>query len=191
MKLVDVIRKARKTYRDSMNKIEAIRVIREARPGRDLFAAKTFWEWIDTKAELSATELAHQWCEQHWGEREFCGCTVAQAVSQSSAAGARAPSATADSEAIAKKGRDNDTAKPQPSGSALIEANKDRCPCGRKPCADEFHAKFAALVRKHGNSRAVELTRIASGIKAPENEEQARFVEAQPGYKPFYKELQQ
>ena len=78
-----------------------------------------------------------------------------------------------------------------PRVSELVRVNKDRCPCGRKPCADEFHANFAALIRKHGMSRAVELIHISMGLKEPENEEQARIVEALPGYKPFYKEQQQ
>jgi hypothetical protein len=78
-----------------------------------------------------------------------------------------------------------------PSVSELVRVNKHRCLCGRKPCTDEFHANLAALIRKHGSTRAVELVWIASGVMAPENEEQARFVEAQPGYRPFYKEQQQ
>jgi hypothetical protein len=51
--------------------------------------------------------------------------------------------------------------KPQPSASGLIEANKHRCPCGRKPCTDEFHANLAALIRKHGSARAVEFIYIS------------------------------
>jgi hypothetical protein len=71
------------------------------------------------------------------------------------------------------------------------EANRLPCPCGNESCADEFHANLAALIRKHGMLRAVELIYISMGLKEPENEEQARMVEAQPGYRPLYKELEQ
>jgi hypothetical protein len=75
MKVLDIIRKARKTFRDSMNKIEVIRVIREARPDIDLKGAKDFWEWIERNGDgLSAPRLACHWCVEHWQDNEICGC---------------------------------------------------------------------------------------------------------------------
>ncbi len=198
MNLVNVIRKARKIYRDENNPIETIRSIRTT-TGVGLKAAKDFWDWMGKFNGMSATRLAEWWCKDHWCPIGNCGCAVKKELAEANATGAGTSGVTKPvfddglPEPIPPKHRAKATAKPkpEPSASALIEANKDRCPCRQKPCTDEFHANLSALIRKYGSTRAVELVWIAAGVKAPENEEQARFVEAQPGYKPFYKEQEQ
>ena len=192
MRLLAVIRNVRKTYRDTMNTIEAIKSIRIARPDVGLKGAKDFWNWIDAYDYIPATTLVGLWCEGHWCERRNCGCAAS-----TNAAGASSGSKPAFEDAVSdpippeRRAKATAEPKPQPNASALIEQNRDRCPCGAKPCTDEFHANLSALIREYGSTRAVEIVWIAAGVKAPENEEQARFVEAQPGYKPFYKEQQQ
>lgn len=76
MKLLDVIRNARKKYRDTMNKNEAIKSIRMARPDVGLKGAKDFWDWIDAYDYIPATTLVGLWCEEHWCERRNRGCAV-------------------------------------------------------------------------------------------------------------------
>jgi hypothetical protein len=194
LKLRDVIRKARKTHRDTMNKIEAIKSIRMARPDVGLKGAKDFWDWIDAYDYIPATTLVGLWCEGHWCEPRNCGCAASPSAAGAGAVGGSKPVLeNASSEHAPSERRTKLTVPSQPGASApaLIEANKDRCPCGRKPCMDEFHAHLAALIRKYGSTRAVELVWIASGVVAPENEEQERYVESLPGYKRLYKEQQQ
>jgi hypothetical protein len=73
--LVSVIHKARKVYRETFNKIEAIKVIRMARPDVGVKGAKDFWDWIDANGDgLSAPKLAGHWCEEHWQDNEICRC---------------------------------------------------------------------------------------------------------------------
>jgi hypothetical protein len=185
MNLVNVIRKARKIFRDENNPIEAIKSIRTT-TGVGLKAAKDFWDWMDANGDgLSAPKLAGHWCEEHWQDNENCGCP---SVGITHAASAGAEKIMPDLEEFSPSPKP--VAAP-PSVSDLIRANRDRCPCGRKPCTDGFHANLAALIRKHGTSRAVELIHIWMGLKEPEDEEQARMVETQPGYRPIYREQQQ
>jgi hypothetical protein len=187
MKLSDVIRQARKEYRTSMDKIKAIALVRKI-TGRDLKEAKDFYEWMDANGEgMSAPKLAGHWCEEHWQDNEICGCPSVGITHVASAA-VGGVKIMPDLEEFSP------SPKPLaalPGVSKLVRANKDRCPCGRKPCTDEFHANFAALIRKYGSMRAVELVWIASGVMAPENEEQKRYVESLPGYRPIYREQQQ
>lgn len=197
MRLVDVIRKARKTYRDTGNDNQAIFEVRTARPDVGLEGAQSFWAWIRTLKDIFASELSKWWCEKHWQPVGKCEiqqyvCAKPWGTSQTNAATA---GATGGTKPVFDEGVLSDSVTPEfcdkVTATSNIEQNKDRCPCGRKPCTDEFHANLAALIRKHGNSRTVELIYISMGLKEPENEEQARMVEAQPGYKPFYKEQQQ
>ena len=184
MKLSDVIRQTRREYRTSMDKIKAVMLVRKM-TGRGLKEAKDFYDWMDANGDgLSAPKLAGLWCEEHWQDNEICSCPPVGTTHTASAA-AGAEKIMPDLEKFSPSTKA--PAKP-PSVSEVVRANKDRCPCGQKPCTDEFHANLSALIREHGTSRAVELIWIGVGIKAPANEEQARFVEAQPGYKPFYKE---
>ena len=201
MKLVDVIRKVRKEYYASRDKIAAVKLVRKL-TGQGLRESKDFFDWIHANGEgLSAPRLAGHWCEEHWQDNEICGCPSVEIADQQEQALAASTGASGGTnplvedalpEPIPLEQRAKPTArpKPHPTALALIEANKDRCPCGYKPCTDEFHANLSALIRKHGTSRAVELVWIAAGLKAPGDEEQTRFAETQPGYEPFYKEQQ-
>jgi hypothetical protein len=74
MKLVEVIRKTQKEYRTSMNKIEAVMLVRKL-TGRGLKEAKDFFDWMDANGDgLSAPRLAGHWCVEHWQDNESCGC---------------------------------------------------------------------------------------------------------------------
>jgi hypothetical protein len=74
MKLVEVIRKTQREYRTSMNKIEAVVLVRKL-TGRGLKEAKDFFDWIHANGDgLSAPQLAGHWCEEHWQDNENCGC---------------------------------------------------------------------------------------------------------------------
>ncbi|MGC2730170.1 MAG: hypothetical protein WA254_13305, partial [Candidatus Sulfotelmatobacter sp.] len=96
MNLVNVIRKARKIFRDENNPIEAIKSIRTT-TGLGLKAAKDFWDWMDANGDgLSAPKLAGHWCEEHWQDNEICGCPEGVEVvadEQALTAGAGASSA--------------------------------------------------------------------------------------------------
>jgi len=185
MKLLDVIRRARKRYRATGNENEAVMAIRMSYPDRSLKDAKDFWDWMKHFETFSATELAKWWCDNHWCQLGRCKCNI----EQNNAAGA---SASAGSKRDFQSGLcEQAIPSPLPSALSSIEANKCLCICGTKSCTDEFHANLTVLVRKHGVSRAVELMYIWMGLNAPENEEQAQMVEAQPGYRPLYQELPQ
>lgn len=82
MKIVDIIRKVRTEYRTSMNKIEAVMLIRKL-TGRGLKEAKDFFDWIDANGDgLSAPKLAGHWCEEHWQDNEICGCPSLEIVQE-------------------------------------------------------------------------------------------------------------
>ncbi len=189
MNLVNVIRKVRKIYRDQNNPIEAIKSIRTI-TGVGLKAAKDFWDWMGHFNGMSATKLAEWWCQHHWCPIGTCGCAVGKQLAEASATGTAASNPATLNEA-------REEALSEPISDELrktlkpAEASKLPCPCGRKPCTDGFHANLAALIRKHGTSRAVELIHIWMGLKEPEDEAQARSVESQPEYRPIYREQQQ
>jgi len=91
MNLVNVIRKARKIYRDDNNPIEAIMSIRTT-TGVGLKAAKDFWDWMGYFNDMSATKLAEWWCKDHWRPIGNCGCAVKKELAETNAAGAGASS---------------------------------------------------------------------------------------------------
>jgi hypothetical protein len=65
MNLVNVIRKARKIFRDENNPIDAIKSIRTT-TGVGLKAAKDFWDWMGYFNNFPATKLSEWWCAEHW-----------------------------------------------------------------------------------------------------------------------------
>ena len=165
MKLVEVIRKARKEYRDSMNKIEAIKLVRKL-TGRGLKEAKDFFDWIDANGDgLSAPKLAGYWCEEHWQDNEICGCpegveVVADEQEQTLTAGAGASSG----EPVPPNRRAMGTTFPAPvpvlsesdfapSGlptmAAMIRLNV-KCGCGVRNCKNEYHALATYLNKTPG-----------------------------------------
>ena len=138
MKVLDIIRKARKTCRDSMNKIETIRVIREARPDVGLKGAKDFWEWIDLNGDgLSAPRLAGHWCEEHWQDNEICGCpmlTVEQEKPEVEVAAKTNRSSPSRQEPEPELSDAENVPDPQQQVQAF------NCKCGDRQCRNEWHS---------------------------------------------------
>ena len=153
--IVSLIRIVRKTYKTTMNKIEAIRAIREFDPTNiDLKMAKNFFDWMDANGDgLSAPKLAGHWCEEHWQDNEICGCPEGVEVvadEQALTAGAGASGG----EPVSPNRRAMGTTFPAPvpvlsesdfapSGlptmAAMIRLNV-KCGCGVPNCKNEYHA---------------------------------------------------
>jgi hypothetical protein len=165
MNLVNVIRKARKIFRDENNSIEAIKSIRTT-TGVGLKAAKDFWDWMDANGDgLSAPALAGHWCEEHWQDNENCGCpegveVVADEQEQALKAGAGASGG----EPVSPNRRALGTTLPAPvpvlsesdfapSGlptmAAMIRLNV-KCGCGLPNCKNEYHALATYLNKTPG-----------------------------------------
>jgi len=165
MRLTDVIRKVRKEYRTSMDKIKAIKLVRKL-TGRGLKEAKDFYDWMDVNGDgLSAPKLARHWCEEHWQDNEICGCpegveVVADEHEQALKAGAGASGG----EPVSLNRRAMGTTFPAPapvllesdfapSGlptmAAMIRLNV-KCGCGVPNCKNEYHALARYLNKAPG-----------------------------------------
>jgi hypothetical protein len=74
-KLTKTVRKARRV--GLMNKIEAIKIVREAYPEAGLKCAKDFYEMVTGEWEhVPATSMAACWCIEHWCDRLQCRCPL-------------------------------------------------------------------------------------------------------------------
>lgn len=138
-----------------MNKIEAIKSIRMARPDVGLESAKDFWDWIDAYDYIPATTLVGLWCEGHWCEQRNCGCAVKLAEANAAGTDALLGEPMTDNRKSALAEKDSMTASGTDS-KVLI-----KCKCGRSDCTDEFHAYLMAMIKKYGEYEAVEMIRAA------------------------------
>jgi len=119
--MVRLVRRVRKVAR--LNKIDGIRMIREAFPKRGFKNAKDFFDWIDGY-DCPATIVAGQWCRECWCDRVYCkfdhdpvlGFTVAAA-----------PAKTKVTDEVALK-------------IETVKVPKTACRCGDAKCADPWHA---------------------------------------------------
>lgn len=74
-KLTKTVRKARRV--GLMNKIEAIKIVRESYPDAGLKGAKDFYEIVTGEWEhVPATSMAACWCVEHWCDRVNCRCPL-------------------------------------------------------------------------------------------------------------------
>lgn len=136
MTLVDVIRKARKESRTSMNKIEAVTLVRKL-TGRGLKEAKDFFDWIDLDGDgLSAPKLAGHWCEGHWQDNEICGCPLQQVEPEKP-----------EIEMAAKTNRSSPARRESEPEMSEADAPDQQqhvqpfnCKCGNRECRNEWHS---------------------------------------------------
>lgn len=139
--IVSLIRIVRKTYKTTMNKIEAIRAIREFDPiNIDLKMAKNFFDWVTEpdNDEVSVTSLADMWCEKHWTaftpQHIMTGCCNDEPEEKTLAASAEGVMQEYMPQIATPKaaGKPQHGDKPDLSPSSV-------CRCGKRPCTDEYH----------------------------------------------------
>jgi hypothetical protein len=168
MSLVNVIRKARRIFRDENNPIEAIKSIRMT-TGVGLKAAKDFWNWMGYFNDMSATKLAEWWCQDHWCPIGDCGCAMKNELAEANTAGA--------SKFVGTKPAFEDALSepipPQHRATATAEPRTVECKCGRADCANKFHAYLMAMIKKHGDSEAVQI--ILEEMDKMTTEQRANF----------------
>lgn len=180
MKLTDIIRQTRQEYRTSMNKIAAIKLVRNL-TGCSLKEARDFFDWMDINGDgMSATRLAGHWCLTHWQDNEICGCpegvevvadgrqviAVRMEASDGVPASAMRPATGTTSQTPIQVLSESDfTPSGLPTMAAMIRLNVN-CRCGVPNCNNEYHALATYLNKTPG---AWELWRAALD----------RYIEAQ------------
>jgi hypothetical protein len=153
MNLVNVIRKVRKEYYASMNKIEAVMLVRKL-TGRGLKEAKDFFDWMDANGDrLAAPRLAGHWCVEHWQDNEICGCpegveVVAEEQALTASAGVtggepvppqRHATGKSSPAPVPVLSESDYAPSGLPTMAAMIRLNT-KCRCGVPDCKNEYHA---------------------------------------------------